>query len=220
MTAAKMLLARSTVWARGSSAMFRRNYSINGNEVKRGMLLEVSGELARVTDARSVKPGKGGAFQQVELRMLKTGKKKQERFRASEKVERLRLDKEEQYQVLYRESQDGDFILMHNETFEQISVPASVVGDPTANFLKDGLMVGVELFEGEAMFVNLPQQVAFQVEKTGPAGKDSGRAQDTYKDATLVGATKGVQIPHFVGTGDFVLIDPSTGDYRGRTDGE
>eukprot|EP00501_MAST-03F_sp_TOSAG23-6_P000504 GSMAST32.ASY1.ANO1.518.1 assembled CDS len=198
-----------------SPSCWTRLYSVNGNEVKRGMLVSYKGGLCRVVESRSVKPGKGGAFQQVELRDIETGKKRQERFRASEKVEIKRLDKEETYQVLYRE-RDGYFVLMHAKTYEQIDVPEHRVGDPGHHFLKDGIEVGVELFEGKPMFLQMPKKVPFVVERTNAPGKDSSRNTDIYKDADLVGATKSVLVPQFIDTGDIVFIDPINGEYRGR----
>ena len=99
---------------------------INGNSVKPGMILEHKGELWTVDKSQSVKPGKGGAFNQVEMKNIKTGSKLNERFRASEEVDRVRVD-EEKYQYLYK--LDENLVFMNTETYEQIELDSEIAGD-------------------------------------------------------------------------------------------
>jgi elongation factor P len=122
---------------------------INAIDIKPGNVLEHQNKLWLVLKRDLVQPGKGGAFAQVEMRDLRGGSKLSERFRTQESVERVRLD-EKDMQFLYME--DGMATVMDNENFEQVSVPREVIGDP-ADFLADGMMCQVTLYEGTALSV-------------------------------------------------------------------
>ncbi|MEM7731100.1 MAG: elongation factor P, partial [Pseudomonadota bacterium] len=119
---------------------------INGNEIRVGNILEHNGGLWVAVKTDHVKPGKGGAFAQVEMKNLRNGSKLNERFRSADKVERVRLEQKDQ-QFLYQ--QDDMLVFMDNETFEQIELPADILGDRRP-FLQDGMTVTIEYYEAEA----------------------------------------------------------------------
>ncbi|MGR3342420.1 MAG: elongation factor P, partial [Paracoccaceae bacterium] len=120
---------------------------INGNEIRVGNILEHDGGIWTAVKVEHVKPGKGGAFAQVELRNLRNGSKFNERFRSADKVERVRLQQKDQ-QFLYES--DGMLVFMDMETYEQIELPGEILGDRRA-FLQDGMSVKIEYYEDEAL---------------------------------------------------------------------
>src|SRR5438045_5706235 len=128
---------------------------INAIDIKPGAVLEHQGKRWLVMKRELVQPGKGGAFAQVEMRDLRGGNKTIERFRTQETVERVRLD-EKEMQFLYFEGDLATF--MDNETFEQLSIPRDLIGDP-ADFLQDGMVCKVRTYEGTALSVGLPPSV-------------------------------------------------------------
>lgn len=183
---------------------------INGNEIRPGNVLEHNNQLWVAVKTQHVKPGKGGAFQQVELKNIRNGSKLNERFRASETVERVRLDQKE-YQYLYLE---GDLMqLMDNESFEQITVNRELAGD-AAVFLQDGMTVTVESYEGEALHVALPDTVTLEVTEADPVVKGQTAAA-SYKPALLENGVK-VSVPPFIETGDRVVVNTADGTYVER----
>jgi translation elongation factor P/translation initiation factor 5A len=126
---------------------------INGNAIRPGNVIEHKGRLWRAVKIQHTQPGKGGAYLQVELKDIRDGTKLNERFRASEDVERVRLDQSE-YQYLYAE---GDLLtFMDQGTYEQVSLNSDLVGEPI-HFLQDGMIVIIESYEGEAIGVMLPE---------------------------------------------------------------
>ena len=132
---------------------------ISANELRIGMLIEHNGKLWTVQKCQHVKPGKGGAFMQVELKSIKGGTKLNERFRSEDTLEKVRLD-EEECQMLFRE---GDvFTFMNMTTFEQIQISKDVIGDAAA-FLQDNMIVNISSYEGEIIGVVLPDTVVMEV---------------------------------------------------------
>ena len=127
---------------------------INGNEIRPGNVLEHDGGLWAAVKVDHVKPGKGGAFAQVELRNLRNGSKLNERFRSADKVERVRLEQKDQ-QFLYES--DGMLVFMDTETYEQIELPADLLGERRP-FLQDGMTIVVEFYDEEALNATLPQK--------------------------------------------------------------
>ncbi|MEM9140856.1 MAG: elongation factor P, partial [Pseudomonadota bacterium] len=140
---------------------------INGNEIRRGNIIEHNGGLWVAVKTDHVKPGKGGAFAQVELKNLRNGSKLNERFRSADKVERVRLEQKDQ-QFLYET--DGMLVFMDQETFEQIELPADILGEARP-FLQDGMVVQIEYYEAEALSAALPEKVTCTVAETEPAIK-------------------------------------------------
>lgn len=183
---------------------------INGNEIRPGNTLDHEGGLWAAVKVDHVKPGKGGAFAQVELKNLRDGRKLNERFRSADKVERVRLDQKDQ-QFLF---EDGDMLtFMDSETYEQIALPADILGDRRP-FLQDGMMVKIEYYGDEALNVSLPQKVTCKVVETEPVVKGQ-TAANSFKPATLDNGVR-VMIPPFVGQDEDIIVNTETFEYAER----
>jgi elongation factor P len=183
---------------------------INGNEIRPGNVLEHNGGLWSAVKVEHVKPGKGGAFAQVELRNLRNNAKVNERFRSADKVERVRLDQREM-QFLYED--EGLLHFMDAETFEQVSLPADILGERRP-FLQDGMTITVEFHEDEALNATLPQKVTCRVAETEPVVKGQ-TAANSFKPAVLDNGVK-VQVPPFVGPDEEIVISTDTMTYDER----
>lgn len=180
---------------------------INGNELRIGMIIEHNGRLWSVVKLQHVKPGKGGAFLQVELKELRTGTKLNERFRSDESLERVRLD-EEEFQLLY---QNGDtFTFMNISTFEQIDINRSKIGD-SAQFLQDNMIVNVSLYEGEIISVMLPDTIIMTVAEADAVVK-AQTAASSYKPAVLENGVK-IMVPPHIESGTKIVVNTSEGTY-------
>ena len=183
---------------------------INGNELKTGFVIEHNDGLWRVVKVDHVKPGKGGAFAQAELRNLRSGSKLNERFRSADRVERVRLEQKDQ-QYLYA---DGEFLVfMDTETFEQVFLKTDILEDRLP-FLAEGMTVTVEFHGEEALSLTLPQKVSCRVEETEPvvAGQT---AANSFKPALLDNGIR-ISVPPFIGAGDEVMVNTETGEYSER----
>ncbi len=183
---------------------------INGNEIRPGNVLEHNGGLWNVVKVEHVKPGKGGAFAQVELRNLKNHSKLNERFRSADRVERIRLE-QRNHQFLY---QDGNLLVfMDSESFDQSHIDAELLGDRLP-FLEEGMIVIVEFHGEEPLNVTLPQKVRCTIEETEPviAGQT---AANSYKPARLTNGFK-ISVPPFIGPGDAVMVNTETIAYSER----
>ncbi len=183
---------------------------INGNEIRIGNVLEHNGGLWGAVKVDHVKPGKGGAFAQVELRNLRNGSKLNERFRSADKVERVRLEQKDQ-QFLYES--DGMLVFMDNETYEQIELPVEILGDHRP-FLQDGMTVVIEYYEAEALNATLPQKVTCKVVETEPVVKGQ-TAANSFKPAILDNGVK-VMVPPFVGQDEDIVVNTETMEYSER----
>jgi len=183
---------------------------INGNEIRPGNVLEHNGGLWSAVKVDHVKPGKGGAFAQVEMRNLRNGSKLNERFRSADKVERVRLEQKDQ-QFLYET--DGILTFMDSETYEQIELPADLLGDRRP-FLQDGMMITVEFYENEALNATLPQKVVCKIVETEPVVKGQ-TAANSFKPATLENGVK-VMVPPFVGPDEDIVVNTETMEYSER----
>ena len=183
---------------------------INGNEIRPGNVLEHNGGLWAAVKVDHVKPGKGGAFVQVEMRNLRNGSKLNERFRSADKVERVRLEQKDQ-QFLYQEGEN--LIFMDTETYEQIQLPAEILGERRP-FLQDGMTITVEFYESEALNATLPQKVTCRVVETEPVVKGQ-TAANSFKPAVLDNGVK-VMVPPFVGQDEDIVVNTDTMDYAER----
>ncbi|MYK30845.1 MAG: elongation factor P [Boseongicola sp. SB0670_bin_30] len=183
---------------------------INGNEIRPGNVLEHNDGLWVAVKAEHVKPGKGGAFAQVELRNLRNGSKLNERFRSADKVERVRLEQRDQ-QFLYES--DGMLLFMDSETFEQIELPADILGERRP-FLQDGMTIQVEYYEAEALNATLPQKVTCTVSETEPVVKGQ-TAANSFKPALLDNGIR-IAVPPFVGEGEKIVVNTETMEYAER----
>lgn len=183
---------------------------INGNEIRPGNVLEHNDGLWAAVKVDHVKPGKGGAFAQVELRNLRNGSKLNERFRSADKVERVRLEQKDQ-QFLYES--DGQLVFMDTETYEQIELSAELLGDRRP-FLQDGMTIVVEFYDDEALNASLPQKVTCTVTETEPVVKGQ-TAANSFKPAVLDNGVR-VMIPPFVGEGEQIVVNTETMEYSER----
>ena len=166
---------------------------INGNEIRPGNVLEHNDGLWIAVKVDHVKPGKGGAFAQVEMKNLRNGSKLNERFRSADKVENVRLEQKDQ-QLLYEN--DGMLVFMDNDTYEQIELPADILGDRRP-FLQDGMIVHLEYHNEEALSASLPQKVTCKIVDTEPVVKGQ-TAANSFKPALLDNGVR-VIVPPFVG---------------------
>jgi elongation factor P len=183
---------------------------INGNEIRPGNILEHDGGLWIAVKVAHVKPGKGGAFAQVEMKNLRNGTKLNERFRSADKVERVRLDQKDQ-QFLYE--QNDMLVFMDSETYEQIEIPADILGDRRP-FLQDGMTVHIEYYESEPLSMQLPDKVTCTVVETEPAVKGQ-TAANSFKPAILDNGVR-VMIPPFVGQDEAIVVSTETMEYVER----
>ncbi|WP_223424667.1 elongation factor P [Tateyamaria pelophila] len=183
---------------------------INGNEIRPGNILEHNDALWAAVKVDHVKPGKGGAFAQVELRNLRNGSKLNERFRSADKVERVRLEQKDQ-QFLYEN--DGMLVFMDADTYEQIELPAEILGDRRP-FLQDGMTIQVEFYDAEALSAALPQKVVCKIVETEPVVKGQ-TAANSFKPAVLDNGIK-VMVPPFVGQDEDIVVNTETMEYAER----
>ena len=183
---------------------------INGNEIRPGNVLEHDGGLWAAAKVDHVKPGKGGAFAQVEMRNLRNGSKLNERFRSADKVERVRLEQKDQ-QFLYES--DGMLVFMDTETYEQIELSSELLGERRP-FLQDGMTIVVEFYDDEALNATLPQKVTCVVVETEPVVKGQ-TAANSFKPAILDNGVK-VMVPPFVAQDEKVIINTEAMEYSER----
>lgn len=189
-----------------------RSMKINGNEIKPGNVIEHAGGLWVAVKAQAVKPGKGGAFNQVELKNLITGSKLNERFRSSESVEKVRLEQKD-FQFLYEEG--DNLVFMDTETYEQLELNKDFVGE-RADFLQDGMMVMVELYEEKPIGITLPDYVILTVAEADPVVKGQ-TAASSYKPAVLENGVRCL-VPPFVEAGERIVVDTNEIAYLRRAD--
>jgi elongation factor P len=185
---------------------------INGNKITPGMVLEHQGGLWAPVNTNAVKPGKGGAFNQVEMKNLIDGRKLNERFRADETVERVRLEQKD-FQFLYAEG--DDLVFMDTSSYEQITLASEFVGERAA-FLQDGMTVTVEMHEERAIGVKLPDQVTLEIVEADPVVKGQ-TATSSYKPAKLENGLR-VMVPPFIGSGERIVVDTNEVTYLRRAE--
>ena len=180
---------------------------ILGNEIKPGMIIEHRNDLWSVLKAQHVKPGKGGAFNQVELKSVKKGTKLNERFRSSDSVERAVLD-EKKFNFLYEDENNCHF--MDQTNFEQITINKSLLGEKS-KLLKENMEVNVHFYEDQALSVDLPTSIELTIESTDAAIKRQ-TASSSYKPATLENGIN-IMVPPFINSGDKIILDTRTLEY-------
>jgi|TARA_B110001454_G_C12570401_1_gene371621 elongation factor P len=180
---------------------------ILGNEIKPGMIIEHKNDLWSVLKAQHVKPGKGGAFNQVELKSIKKGTKLNERFRSSDSVEKAILD-DKKFAYIYED--ENNYHFMDQVNFEQIQINKSLLGEK-GNLLKENMEVNVQFYEDQALSVDLPNTVELIIEQTDAAIKGQ-TASSSYKPATLENGIN-IQVPPFINSGDKIILDTRTLEY-------
>ena len=180
---------------------------INAGEIRVGMLLEYKNDLWQVLKTQHVKPGKGGAFAQVEMKSFGKNTKLNERFRSSETVEKASLE-EIVFNYLYKD--DNNFYFMNPKTFDQIEIKKEIIGTK-GNFLTENLEVSVNYYNETPISVVLPNQVKCKIDSTDAALKGQ-TVSSSYKPAILDNGIK-IQVPPFVEAGDEILLDTRTFEY-------
>jgi elongation factor P len=183
---------------------------INGNSIKPGNIIEHQGKLWRAVKTMHTQPGKGGAYLQVELKDIRTGTKLNERFRSSETVERVRLD-EHEYQYLF--SDGDDYTFMEQETYEQITLNAELIGEP-AVFLQEGMVVTVSSYEGSPISVSLPETVTMELVEADAVVKGQ-TASSSYKPGKLENGVR-VMIPPHIAAGTRIVVNTADATYVER----
>ncbi len=185
---------------------------INGNEIRPGNVIQHQDTIWVAVKVNHVKPGKGGAFAQVEMKNLIDGRKLNERFRSAETVERVRLDQKD-YQYLYAEGEQ--LVFMDLESYEQLNIQADFIGERAA-FLQDGMTVTVESHEGRPIGVSLPDQVTLEITEADPVVKGQ-TAASSYKPAVLENGVR-VMVPPFITAGERIVVDTNEITYIRRAD--
>ncbi|MBM3612627.1 MAG: elongation factor P [Alphaproteobacteria bacterium] len=183
---------------------------MNGNEIKPGAVLDHAGGLWAAVKVAHVKPGKGGAFAQVELKNLRDGRKLNERFRSEDKVEVVDLDRKDQ-QFLYET--DGRLVFMDAETYEQVEIDADLLGERRP-FLQDSMTARVEYYGEEALSVSLPVKVICTIVETEPVQQGQTAAK-SFKPAILDNGVR-VMVPPFVGAGERIVVNTELVEYSER----
>ena len=180
---------------------------INAGEIRVGMLLEYKNELWQVLKTQHVKPGKGGAFAQVEMKSVGKNTKLNERFRSSETVEKASLE-EINFNYLY--SDENTYFFMNPKTFEQIEIKKNIIGEK-GKLLIENLEVSVSFYNDNAISIELPNQVNCKIASTDAALKGQ-TVSSSYKPAILDNGIK-IQVPPFIETEDEIILDTRTLDY-------
>ena len=185
---------------------------VAGNEIRPGMMIEHNGSLWAVVKTQSVKPGKGGTYNQCELKNVLNGGKLNERFRASEAVEEVYLEKRD-FDYLYA---NGDMLVfMDRETYDQIELQTDFVGE-RAQFLQDGMKVMLQFYENRPIGITLPLQVTLTVVEADAVVR-GGTAAPSYKGATLENGIK-TQVPPFIEAGEKIVVSTDDASYVRRAE--
>ena len=180
---------------------------ISGNEIRVGMLIEHKNDLWQVLKTQHVKPGKGGAFAQVEMKSMNKNTKLNERFRSSDTVEKASLD-EIKFNFLYED--ESDYYFINQKSFEQINIKKNTVGEK-GKMLSENLEVNISFYNDRPLTVDLPNQVTCKIESTDVALKGQ-TVSSSYKPAILDNGIN-IQVPPFIESGDTIIVDTRTIEY-------
>ena len=180
---------------------------ISGNEIKTGMIIEHNDDLWEVLKTQHVKPGKGGAFNQVEMKSINKDTKINERFRSSDDIERAIIE-EVDYNFLYEDK--GEFYFINNNTFDQINLKRELMGEKS-KFLSEGLEVKIGIHNDTPIKVDLPNQINCKIESTDASLKGQ-TVSSSYKPAILKNGLK-IQVPPFIENGDTIIVDTRSIEY-------
>jgi elongation factor P len=180
---------------------------IYASEIRVGMLIEYKDDLWQVLKTQHVKPGKGGAFAQIEMKSVNKNTKLNERFRSSESVEKASLD-EINFNYLYED--ESDYYFMDPKSYEQINIKKEVVGEK-GKMLTENLEVNISFYNEKPLTVELPNQVTCTIETTDVALKGQ-TVSSSYKPATLDNGIS-IQVPPFIESGDKIIVDTRTMEY-------
>ena len=180
---------------------------ISSNEIRVGMLIEHKDDLWQVLKTQHVKPGKGGAFAQIEMKSVSKNTKLNERFRSSDYVEKASLD-EIKFNFLYED--ETDYYFIDQKSFEQINVKKNIVGEK-GKMLTENLQVSINFYNDRPLTVELPNQVTCKILTTDVALKGQ-TVSSSYKPATLDNGIN-IQVPPFIESGDMILVDTRNVEY-------
>ena len=180
---------------------------INATEIRVGMILEYKNDLWEVLKTQHVKPGKGGAFAQVEMKSLNKNTKLNERFRSNENVEKATLE-EIKFNYLYND--DTSYFFMNPKTFDQIDIKKDLIGEKS-KMLTENLEVSINFYDEKPISIELPNQITSKVETTDAAIKGQ-TVSSSYKPAILENGLN-IQVPPFIESGDDIIIDTRTIEY-------
>ncbi len=184
--------------------------NININEIKNGMTVIIEGNLCLIQEFQHVKPGKGPAFVRIKLKNLRTGSIVEQTFNTNIKIMKAHVDKVNA-QFIFK---SGDnFVFMNKETYEQVEVPSDVLGD-NALFIKDGIDITIDFYEGEIIGITLPEKVSYKVVETTDAVKGN-TATNAGKDAKLETGLV-IKVPLFIGEGEEIIVSTRDGKYSSR----
>jgi len=180
------------------------------SSLRKGNIVEVDGKLYVIVAAENIHPGKGTPVTQLDMRRISDGVKVSQRYKTTEQVERAHVEDRE-YQYLYSDGDGAHF--MNMETYDQIAVPADVVGDQSA-YLQPDMKVNLSLHEGTIVAIELPQRAVFEVVETEPTVKGQ-TASSSYKPAVLSNGVRTMVPPHIT-TGTRIVVMTSDGSYVER----
>ncbi len=180
---------------------------ISGNEIRVGMLVEHKDDLWIVLKTQHVKPGKGGAFAQIEMKSINKNTKLNERFRSTDTLEKASVE-EIKYSYLYED--ENNYYFMHSKTFDQININKKILNEK-GSFLTENLDVTISFYDDKPISVELPSQINCKIKTTDVALKGQ-TASSSYKPATLENGIK-IQVPPFIEDDDIVVVDTRTIEY-------
>ena len=183
---------------------------ININDIKNGMTIIMDGNLYTIVEFQHVKPGKGPAFVRIKRKNLRTGYLTEDTFNTNIKITKARIEK---VKASYLYSMGDDYVFMNGETYEQMEIPSSILGN-NVNFIKEGLEIDIDYYEGEIIGITLPEKIEYEVVETEPAVKGN-TATNASKDAKIETGYI-VKVPLFINEGEKIIISTKDGKYSGR----
>ena len=183
---------------------------ISAGDFRNGITIELDNNVYQIIEFQHVKPGKGPAFVRIKRRNLRTGSVTEDTFNTNIKVTKARIEK---VKASYLYAMGDTYVFMNSDTYEQLELPASVLGD-NVNFIKEGLEIDIDNFEGEIIGISLPEKVEYTVVETEPAVKGN-TATNASKDAKIETGYV-VKVPLFINEGEKIIISTKDGKYSGR----
>lgn len=183
---------------------------ININDIKNGMTVIMDGNLYSIVEFQHVKPGKGPAFVRIKRRNLRTGAVTEDTFNTNIKITKAHIDK---IKAQYLYSMGDTYVFMNNASYEQIEIDTKVLGD-NKNYIKEGLEIDIDYYDGEIMGITLPEKIEYEVIETEPAVKGN-TATNASKDAKIETGYI-VKVPLFINEGEKIIISTKDGKYSGR----
>jgi len=183
---------------------------ININDIKNGMTIIMDGNLYSIVEFQHVKPGKGPAFVRIKRRNLKTGAVTEDTFNTNIKITKARIEK---VKASFLYAMGDTYVFMNSSTYEQMELDKKVLGDQVG-FIKEGLEIDIDSFEGEIIGISLPEKVEYEVVETEPAVKGN-TATNASKDAKIETGYV-VKVPLFINEGEKIVISTKDGKYAGR----